>query len=33
MVGLEKLAAICEAKSLDAFMIDWRDLKNMVSEK
>ena len=33
VVGLEELAAICEAKSLDAFMIDWRDLKNVVSEK
>ena len=33
MVGLEELAAICEAKSLNAFMVDWRDLKNAVSEK
>ena len=33
MVGLEELAAVCEAKNLDAFMMDWRDLKNMVSEK
>ena len=33
MVSLEKLTAICEAEGLDAFMIDWRDLKNMVSVK
>ena len=29
----EELAAVCEAKSLDAFMVAWRDLKNMISEK
>ena len=33
MIGLEKLAAICEAEGLNAFMVDWRDLKNMLSEK
>ena len=33
MVGLEKLAAVCEAKDLDVFMVDWRNLKNVVSEK
>ena len=33
MIGLKELAAVCEAKSLDAFITDWRDLKNVVSEK
>ena len=33
MVGLEELTAICKTKGIDAFMIDWRDLKNVVSEK
>ena len=33
MAGLEELAAVCEAKGLDAFMVDWKDLKNMINEK
>ena len=33
VVNLEELAAVCEAKSLNAFMVDWRDLKNVVNEK
>ena len=33
MVGLEELVAVCETESLNAFMADWRDLKNVVSEK
>ena len=33
VVSLKKLAAICEAESFDVFMVDWRNLKNIVSEK
>ena len=33
VVGLKELAAVCEAKGLNAFMVDWRDLKNVISEK
>ena len=33
VVGLEELAAVYEAEGLDTFMADWRDLKNVVSEK
>ena len=29
----EELAAVCEAKNLDAFMVDWKDLKNVINEK
>ena len=30
---MEELAAVCGAKGLDAFMVDWRDLKNVISKK
>ena len=33
VVGLEELATVCEAEGLDAFMMDWKDLKNVVSKK
>ena len=33
VIGLEELVAVCEAKGLNAFIVDWKDLKNVVSNK
>lgn len=33
MVDLEELATVCKVKGFNAFIVDWKDLKNVVSEK
>ena len=33
MVDLEELATVCKVKGFNTFIVDWKDLKNVVSEK